>query len=166
MKFKILSGCAAFAFLVAATPAQTKSTSSGVCGKADVQQSVSAGDKDDHAFMIQQGKCVTTGKIGDANNTEAIYSEHDEATGNIVKGWGVFVQTLDTGDKVFCTYQGTSTMKNGSLMAGVIKYVISGGTGNMKGIKGSGTCKMTAGTDAGFTYKCAGDYTLPEAPAK
>jgi hypothetical protein len=167
MKFKILSACLVFTFGVAVTSAQTKSTSSGKCAKAGVQQSVPAGDKDGHTFMIQSGKCETMGKVGDANSTEGAFAEHDEATGNIVKGSGVFVETYDTGDKIFYAYQATVTMKDGSLMAGVNKYQITGGTGKMKGIKGSGTCKMTAGADSGFTYKCTGDYTLPEAaPAK
>jgi hypothetical protein len=84
-----------------------------------------------------------------------------------MKNWGVFVETFDSGDKVFYNYQGTGTMKDGTFQAGTNKYQISGGTGKMKGIKGSGTCKLTGGADGGLDYSCEGEYTLAgAAPAK
>jgi hypothetical protein len=37
----------------------------------------------------------------------------------------------------------------------------------MKGIKGSGTCKLTGTPDGGLEYTCTGEYTLAAAaPAK
>ncbi len=61
---RILCGCALLAFAVATSSAQMKSTISGTCAKADVEQSVPAGDNPDHAFMVAQGKCTTKGKVG------------------------------------------------------------------------------------------------------
>jgi len=49
MKLKIFCFCALFAFVVAMTPAPTKSTMSGKCGKPDVQQNIPTGDSADHA---------------------------------------------------------------------------------------------------------------------
>ncbi len=43
----------------------------------------------------------------------------------------MFVETFDSGDKIFYTYQAT---------------------GKMKGIKGSGTCKTTGTADGGLEY--------------
>jgi len=167
MKFKLVCSCALFAFTVAATPAQVKNSISGKCGKADVSQTIPAGDKDGHAFMLQQGKCEATGEIGGAKSKEGIFSEHDEATGTHLKGWGVYVETFDSGDKVFYTYQTTGTTKDGAFVSGGNKYQITGGTGKMKGIKGSGTCKLTGNSAGGLDYACTGEYTLAEAaPAK
>ena len=167
MKFKLVCSCALFAFAVAATPAQVKNSISGKCGKADVNQSIPAGDKDGHAFMLQQGKCEATGEIGGAKSKEGIFSEHDEATGTHLKGWGVYAETFDSGDKVFYTYQTTGTTKDGAFVSGGNKYQITGGTGKMKGIKGSGTCKLTGNSAGGLDYACTGEYTLGEAaPAK
>ena len=118
MKFKVVCVCALFAFAVAATPAQEKYSMSGKCGKADVNQSIPAGDKDGHAFMLQQVKCEATGEIGGAKSKEGIFSEHDEATGTHLKGWGVYVETFDSGDKVFYTYQTTGTNKRRSICIG------------------------------------------------
>ena len=52
MKYRILCGCLLFAFAVAMTPAQTKFSSSGKCGKADVEQSIPANDREGHMFML------------------------------------------------------------------------------------------------------------------
>jgi hypothetical protein len=41
------------------------------------------------------------------------------------------------------------------------KWQITGGTGKMKGIKGSGTCKHTLPEQGGYLdYACTGEYTL------
>ena len=163
MKYKFLCMCATFAFAVATTPAQTKATFSGKCGKADVMQTIPAGDKDGHAFMLQQGKCVTAGEVGGAKSKEGVFSEHDEAMGTRMKGWGVYVETYDSGDKIFYAYQSTGTTKDGALVTGSNRYQITGGTGKMKGIKGVGTCKTTGNGGGGLDYECTGEYTLPTA---
>ena len=65
-----------------------------------------------------------------------------------------------TVDKVFYAYQGTVTSKSGAVQSGQNKWQITGGTGKMKGITGSGTCKHTP-EDCGFLdYACTGEYTL------
>jgi hypothetical protein len=165
MKCKILCACALFAFAVASTPAQMKASFSGKCAKPDVVQSVPAGDKDGHIFMIQQGKCESMGQIGDAKSKEGMFSEHNEAMGNHLKAWGVYVETFDSGDKVFYSYQATSTTKDGAVAAGSNKYQITGGTGKMKGMKGSGTCKFTGNSGGGLDYECTGEYTMAGAVA-
>lgn len=166
MKYKIFCGCVVFAFAVAITPAQMKLSMSGKCGKPDVTQNIPAGDQPGHVFSLAQGKCATKGEIGGAASKEGAFSEHGDVSGNHGKAWGVYVETLDSGDKVFYTYQATTTIKDG-VMAGSNKYQLNGGTGKMKGAKGSGTCKLTGSADGGLDYECAGEYTLAgAAPAK
>jgi len=167
MKHKILCGCAVFTFAVAMTPAQTKIPMSGKCGKPDVEQSVPAGDQPGHDFMLAQGKCATKGEVGGAASKEGAFSEHRDVAGNHSKAWGVYAETFDSGDKIFYTYQATATMKDGALQTGQDKWQMTGGTGKMKGTKGSGTCKFTGTADGGLDYSCTGEYTLAEAaPAK
>src|ERR1700747_947250 len=84
---KYTFACALLAIVAAATPGQTKHSFSGKCGKAEVVQSIPAGDKDGHTFMLQQGKCESTGEVGGAKSKEGNFSEHDEATGTRLKGW-------------------------------------------------------------------------------
>ena len=68
------------------------------------------------------------------------------------------METFDSGDKIFYTYQATGTMKDSAFQAGENKYQITGGTGKMKGIKGSGTCKTTGTADGGWTTPAPGIY--------
>ena len=169
MKHRFLCLSVLFTVAAAATPAQTKHDFSGKCAKPDVIQTIPAGDKEGHAFLLQQGKCETTsGEVGGAKSKEGAFSEHGEATGTRTKGWGVYTETYDSGDKVFYSYEtmGT-TSKEGAFTSGGNKYQIIGGTGKMKGIKGSGSCKLTGNAAGGLDYACTGDYTLAAAaPAK
>ncbi len=168
MEHKFLSVCVLLVMAAAATPAQTKHDFSGKCGKADVMQTIPAGDKEGHAFMLQQGKCeTTTGEVGGAKSKQGAFSEHDEAAGTRLKGWGVYVETYDSGDKIFYTYQTTGTTKDGAFVSGVNKYQITDGTGKMKGIKGTGSCKLAGNASGGLDYSCTGEYTIASAaPAK
>lgn len=165
MKYKVLSVCALFALAVAATPAQTKNSMSGKCGKPDAQ-SIPAGDHDGHMFLLQTGKCEAMGEIGGAKSKEGTFSEHADAMGPHVKASGVYVETFNSGDKVFYTYQTHATMKDGIFASGGNTYRISGGTGKMKGIKGSGTCKLTGTPEGGLVYRCTGEYTLAKMSAE
>jgi hypothetical protein len=166
MKYKVLCSCVVFAFAVLMTSAQTKFTSSGKCGKADVEQSISIPDKEGHVFKLAQGKCVTKGEISGATSKEGAYSEHQEVAGNLTKVWGVYVETFDSGDKVFYTYQGSVIAKNGEVQSGQNKWQISGGTGKMKGIKGTGACKHTPEAGGYLDYACSGEYTVAGSAAQ
>ena len=167
MKYRTLCVCVLFALVVATASAQTKNSISGKCAKPDVTQSIPAGDQPGHMFTLAQGKCAPKGETGGAISKEGAFSEHGDAAGNHVKTWGVFVETYDSGDKVFYNYQTTGTTKDGVFQTGTNKYQITGGTGKMKGIKGSGTCKLTGAADGSLDYSCSGEYTLAgAAPAK
>lgn len=169
MKYKLAWICAMAAMTAASASAQTKHSFSGKCGKPDVMQTIPAGDKEGHAFMLQQGKCETAaGEVEGAKSKQGVFAEHDEATGTRIKGWGLYVETYDSGDKIFYAYQTTGTTKDGAFASGENKYQITGGIGKMKGIKGSGTCKLTGNAGGGLDYDCTGEYTIAaaKAPAK
>lgn len=167
MKFKILCGCAVFALALATASAQTKNSFSGNCAKPDGPQSIPAGDKDGHAFSLAQGKCTVKGDVNSVAAKDGVYAEHRDSTAKHSKGWGVFVESFDGGDKVFYDYQTNVTMNDDKSATGTNKYQITGGTGKMKGIKGSGTCKLTGATDGSTDYTCTGEYTIAAtAPAK
>jgi hypothetical protein len=163
---RILCGCALFAFAVAGASAQTKYSISGECGKPDLRQTVPVSDQPGHAFMIQQGKCVSKGEMAGAKSKEGVFTEHDDATGNNVKAWGIYAETFDSGDKVFYNYQITATMKDGAMVSGKGTYQASSGTGKMKGIKAKGTCTYSPGAGGGSDYACEGEYTIAGAMAK
>jgi hypothetical protein len=165
MNCRILCVCALFALAVASTPAQTKNSMSGKCTKPDAQ-SIPAGDHDGHTFAVQTGTCESMGEIGGVKSKQGKYSEHVDVTGSRSKAWGVYVETFDNGDKVFYNYQTHAKADKGMLASGGNAYQITGGTGKMKGIKGSGTCKLTGTPEGGLVYKCTGEYTLAKMSAE
>ncbi len=166
MNYRTVCVCAVIALAVAMASAQTKTTMSGKCDKADVEQSIPAGDHPGHVFTLAQGKCSATGDVAGAMGKEGTFSEHADATATHMRNAGVFTETFDNGDKIYYNYQGTGTMKDGGFQ-GTNKYQIAGGTGKMKGIKGSGTCKLTGNQDGSTDYECTGEYTTAAAaPAK
>jgi hypothetical protein len=159
MKLRFLCVSALLVLTIATVSAQTKTTMSGKCSKADVQQSIPAGDQQGHVFMLAQGKCTVTGDVSGAAGKEGAYSSHSEATPTHLKEWGVYTVTFDNGDKIYYNYQGVGTMKDGALLSETNKYQIASGTGKMKGLKGSGGCKLTPTSDGGVDYSCTGDYS-------
>ncbi|HKD64134.1 MAG TPA: hypothetical protein VKB40_08875 [Candidatus Acidoferrales bacterium] len=167
MKYKIVCGCAIFAFALVSTLAQTKQSLTGKCSKPDTEQSVPAGDVEGHTFSLVQFKCTAKGEVNGEEGKDGIATEQRDGTAKHAKSWGVFVETFEGGDKVFYDYQTTVAAKSDGTMAGTNKYQITGGTGKMKGIKGSGTCKLTDTGDGGSDYSCTGEYTIgTAAPAK
>lgn len=166
MKYKFLTVSVLAVITAASTLAQTKHDFSGKCAKPEVLQTVPAGDKEGHAFLVQQGKCETTsGEVAGEKSKQGAFSEHGEATGTHSKAWGVYVETYENGDKVYYSYQTSGTTKDGAFVSGGNKYQITGGTGKMKGIKGAGSCKLSGNASGGLDYSCAGDYTIAEAAA-
>jgi hypothetical protein len=166
MNYRAMSVCVFVALAVAMASAQTKTTMSGKCGKADVEHSLPAGDQQGRTFTLSQGKCTVTGDVGGVAGKQGTFTEHAEITGNHFRNWGVYVVAFDNGDKIFYDYQSVGTMKDGAFQSATNKYQISGGTGKMKGIKGSGTCKLTGNSDGSTDYSCSGDSTLAGGAAK
>lgn len=152
--------------VAAAAPAaaQTKFTMSGKCGKPDVQQAVPAGDAADHVMTVAQGKCmpVKAAEIGGSASKEATFAEHGAVTGNNGHVWGMYVDTLANGEKVYYSYESTAVLQGGALQTMQNKWQIVGGTPKLKGIKGQGTCTGKATPDAGLAFECQGEYTLPK----
>jgi hypothetical protein len=157
---RILCGGALLGFAVATMSAQSKVSISGSCTKADVEQSVPAGDQPGHLFMVAQGKCIPKGTLGGANSKEGAFSEHRDVTPSRIKAWGVYIETYDSGDKVIYNYQLSAAMKDGKMQSGNGTFYAISGTGKMKGVKAKGTCSYTPGTDGGSNYACSGDYLL------
>ena len=46
------------------------------------------------------------------------------------------------------------------LESGSNKWTVTGGTGQFKGMKGSGTCKGKGNPDGSADFTCTGAYTL------
>ena len=81
-------------------------------------------------------------------------------TGNRSKDSGVYVETFDSRDKIFYTYQNNVTLKDGAPKTSQGKYQIAGGTVKTKGLNRSDAYKHAGNADGGIDYSCTGEYTL------
>jgi hypothetical protein len=143
--------------------AQGKTNTGWACGKPAMANSIEIGDKPGHAYAIDQIKCTATkGEIAGVKEKEGTGTEFAEITGNSSKGHAVWVETMANGDKLFATYQATITLKDGKMVSGSDTWQFNGGTGKLKGIKGSGTCKGTGSADGSSNWTCSGTCTLPK----
>ena len=164
MRYSFVLSLAVLASAAAPAAAQTKFSMSGMCAKPDVQQAVPAGDAADHMMTLAQGKCtpIKAAEIGGSAGKEATFTEHGDVTGNNGHVWGMYVDTLANGEKVYYRYESTAVLQGGALQTMQNKWQIAGGTAKLKGIKGQGTCTGKATPEGGLAFECQGEYTLPK----
>jgi hypothetical protein len=66
------------------------------------------------------------------------------------------------GDKYFTSTQGMVTLKEGISQTAEGTWSYTGGTGQLKGIKGKGTYRGKAAADGTFTVEVEDEYLLPK----
>ena len=148
--------------------AQTKISGKLNCGKPDVNSSAEVPDAAGHVVALTKANCTwpTALEIEGVKTKSAVDVGVAEVHGASVKSHGYNVSTMDNGDKVSVSYEGTATSnKDGSgTFKGTWRWI--SGTGKFKGIKGSGTYKGTQGADGTGTADIDGDYTVMAPAAK
>lgn len=151
--------------LAAAAGAQTKSSGTIQCGKADPQQSIEVGDKPGHMMGVSKSSCTWSPgmEIAGSKSKDGYSVSFNDSTGSKYSGHGIHVSTMDNGDKIFVKFQGGGTVsKDGALQTDSGTWSYTGGTGKLKGIKGKGTYKGKGNADGSATYEIEGDYQLPK----
>ncbi len=144
--------------------AQTKISATAQCDKPSTQATIEVGDRPDHSFMVSRAKCTWTKpwKIEGIQNKKGVATAFDEISGNSSRFHGFFLDSMANGDKAHYRYEGTATFKDGVTQSVENKWKLVGGTGDLKGIKGKGTCKGKGSADGSITYQCKGEYELPK----
>src|ERR1700747_3221510 len=89
---------------------QTKVAWSDSCSKADPDYTVQVGDPGSHSFGLGQLKCHATkpAEIGGDKGKEAVVTSPTESSGNKSHQHGIYVLSMESGDKVSLPYQGTT----------------------------------------------------------
>lgn len=148
-------------FGAASASAQTKVSGTMQCPKAETQQFVPVGDRPEHSLGVEQYKCTWSKplEIEGAKSKDDVITETNEISGGSVHSHGFSVDTTEGGDKYFTRFQGTATMKDGTLESSKGTWTFNGGTGKLKGIKGKGTYTCAPSGD-GFTCDAEGEYQL------
>jgi len=158
-----------FAFVVGSlflcitlSPAQNKISTQWNCGATPADQhNIAVPDAEGHSYTIAQGNCTAEkGSIGGSKEKEGTFTEFGDTTPTAMQNHGVFVDTLESGDKVYYHYHGSQTWKDGKMVSGANKWTLAGGTGKAKGIKGEGSCKGKGNPDGSSIWDCVGTYTM------
>ena len=141
--------------------AQGKVDSLWNCGKATVAYSIDVGDKPGHAYAIGQYRCTATkGELEGLKEKEGMLTQFDDVKRDASRYRGVFVDTVANGEKVYVSYEGTTTIENGQMQSFSDAWSITDGTGKFKGAKGKGTCNGKFNPDGSFAFACSGNYEL------
>ncbi len=161
MRIRILFASLIVLSLATLATAQTKISGTAQCGKPDPQHMIEVGDRANHSLVIGKVNCTWT-KPWEAEGVQAkggtsVVSE--DMKGNRSTGRGYHTGTMANGDNYYVTFSGTSTYKDGAPESAEGKWSFTGGTGKLKGIKGSGTYKGKGGPE-GITYDIEGEYEL------
>jgi rubredoxin len=138
--------------------AQNKVDTKWHCPKSTAEHKYDVGDVADHSYVIRQGTCnATSSDKGFAEKTGS-YTEFNETWKETLSWHGRYNVTMDNGDKVYYTYEGSGS--NDIAKPASNKWKIASGTGKNKGIKGSGTCSGTRHADGSSDWVCAGTYSV------
>jgi len=163
MKLRFTTALVFFLAAVLGASAQTKISGTVLCAKPDPMHMVEVGDSPGHAVSIAQSKCNWTKPmdIAGIQTKDTVDTAVDDVRGGKSRGHGFVVDTMSNGDKMYGRFHGSATLKDGAPDTAEGAWEFAGGTGKLKGIKGKGTYKGTAGPE-GITYEVEGEYTLPQ----
>ena len=153
-----------FCLLTSLAVAQTKMSATIKCEKSSTQQMVPAGDHPDHSFGVTQGNCASTKPwtVAGVAGKDGVGASTIEVNGAKAKARGLYVETMENGDKGFYRFEYTSITKDGQVTVDSHKWQLVGGTGKLKNAKGQGTCTGSGTTEGGVTFECEGEYTSPK----
>ena len=164
MRFRTMLAFLAAVAMAAAAGAQTKTSGTIQCGKADPQSAIEVGDQTAHMMGVSKSTCTWSKgmEIAGSRTKDGYSVSFNDSIGNKTSGNGIHVSTMDNGDKMFVKFQGIGMVKDGALQTDSGTWSYTGGTGKLKGIKGKGTYKGKGNADGGATYEIEGDYQLPK----
>jgi len=141
-----------------AAMAQNKLDTKWHCPKPSTEYKLDVGDVPGHSYMIAQGTCNATASDSSfAVKTDNV-TEFREIWKASINSHGRANMTMDNGDKVYGTWEGSASTDITKPVS--LKIKILSGTGKYKSIKGSGTCSGKFNADGSFDETCTGTYSL------
>jgi hypothetical protein len=121
------------------------------------------GDKPGHAFAIAQvkGTWSTPMVIEGIQTRSEVSTVFIEMDGGNFRNQGCDVATMENGDLMYITWQGTGTLGQNHLPENERgKWQITGGTGKLAGVSGEGTYKSHLSADNSGVNDFEGAYTI------
>lgn len=145
----------------AAAQAQSPIKTTWKCGVVQPTTAVPLPGQTDHVYSVYKVNCTAdAGEIAGVKQKEGTATEFADAKPTGAMGHGIFVETLENGDTITYKYQMTTTTKDKVVQSASNTWTIAGGTGKLKGITGTGTCKGKGDAEGTLSLLCTGGYTL------
>jgi hypothetical protein len=162
MKYKSLG--LLFATIAGSALAQTHISGTCKSGNADSSQSqsIEVGDQPGHVLIIEKyPPCIWSVPVEMAGlkSTTSTTAAAVDVSGAKFVDRGYVVISMENGDKVYVRFQGMGSVKVGAGTGGGT-WSYTGGTGQLKGVKGKGTWKSSETLDAA-EFQVEGEYSLP-----
>jgi len=140
-----------------AAMAQNKVDTKWHCPKQSVSHALDVGDIPDHSYVILQGTCNATSSDSSFAEKTCAWTEFQERWKASFNFHGRQNTTMDNGDEVYYTYEGSASTDLTKPFSN--KWKIVSGTGKYKGIKGSGTYSGKFNADGSIDITYAGTYS-------
>jgi len=157
----LFAGC--FVLLAAVSVCgQTKVSGTLKCDKPEPRYSIEVGDRPGHMMVLEKQTCswAEPMSLGSDKSKDGQSVATLDVTATRAVGSGIHVSTMESGDKSMATYRYTTPLKDGKSGEAHGTWSYTGGTGKLKGLKGSGTFKATFADDGTTTTVVEGEYTL------
>lgn len=151
------------ATLAATAFGETTKISAEIQCKAEPPTPVAIPDKPNHAYAIVKATCTWTKpfEMGGSQVKDGTETISSEMWGDKAADRGYFAGGTASGDTYTVKFAGTSHSKGGKPVGNEGTWSFTGGTGKLKGVKGGGKYKGTAGADGTMTTQVEGEYSLP-----
>ena len=164
MRKSLISLFLAYPFLLLSiATAQNRIDTKWHCPNVSASHELQVGDVPDHSYLILQGGCSAVSNSGLAEKNAA-YTEFVESWKESNKFFGRWNVTLEDGDKLFYSYEGSEVTESKKPVTDTWK--ILGGTGKYKNAKGTGTCTGQVHEDGSSDWECVGEYASGEGGSK
>lgn len=120
------------------------------CGKPTAEKAIDIGDVPGHAYAVAQGTCEASGSnIGEKSG---VFTEVQEIWKASFSSRGRFIVTLDSGDKVFYTYEAKGDPVKKTVEE---NWTIVGDTRKHRGTSAKGTCMGKLNDDGTSDWECS-----------
>jgi len=88
--------------------------------------------------------------------------QSDEVSDSTSQFHGYFLDTMSDGNQAHYRYVGTTTLKDGAPQSAIWNWLFVGGTGTLRGLRGSGSCRAKSIGNGVSAWECTGSYQLPK----
>ena len=163
-----ITGLGLMFMLAPVVGAQTKISGAHKCAKAEVVGTTEVADKAGHTMTLVKDACEWTNPIEmeGLKAKEGTSTIFVDTTATRSSSTGVYVGTMENGDKFFVSFHDSGPAKDGKAGAAKGTWTYTGGTWKLKGLTGKGTYTTSVNDDGTGGAEVEGEYSIEKAAPK